>query len=87
MFYIINKELDIIPCDEESLIILDSNTGDSYLFNETGAQIINRFNQACTIDDILTMLSSEYEGDHIVMQKEIRDFLYSLIDNKIIVSI
>ena len=82
-----NNKLDIIPCDEDSLIILDSNTGDSYLFNETGAQIVNKLNQACTIEEIIVTFNSLYEGDGETMQKEIQEFLHILLDNNIIVSI
>lgn len=87
MEYLKNKNLEYIPCGKDSLIVLDPDSGDVFLFNETGAQVIYLLDESRTFEELIGILMSKYQGERKIIQSEINDFIQTLLSNRIVVSI
>lgn len=76
-----NLNFMITKIDEKYIL---SDGQQVFEINEIGARIYDLCNGKNTIDDISRKLSDFYNEDFIILEQEVKKFMKSLIDKKII---
>ncbi|MBU2552420.1 MAG: HPr-rel-A system PqqD family peptide chaperone [Proteobacteria bacterium] len=62
----------------ESGFLFDPRTGSSFTLNETGRRIFDCLKHGKAETEILQALSSEYEADTLVLERDLYDFVIQL---------
>ena len=84
MLYIRNDSLEYVSYDDTSLIVLNPVSGETFVFNETGAQIIALLKSIMSLDEICRAMLEMYSGSEPQIREEIIAFLECTIDEGII---
>ena len=65
--------------------MVDLQGGKVFGLNQTGARMVELIAAGDSIEQILTILVEEYEGDRAVIQKETSALIQSLLDRGLVV--
>lgn len=82
--YMENEKLEFISMGEEGFVAFDADTGETHIFDETGALILSLLKEGKSPESIAVELNTKYEGDIEEIKKDISDFLLELIAKKIV---
>ena len=83
-YYIANPEV-VFREEEEGAFILDPETGELKILNETGAFIFKLCDGKHTEDDIVEMVAREFEVDNREkVRGDVRDFLEELKEKNLV---
>lgn len=84
MKYRKNEKMDFISPDESSLVVFDPETGNTYVMDEIGADILNTLDDPCGIDEIHSKLLEIYEDGGEEIKSDIEAFLKDAVDKGIV---
>lgn len=82
--YIKNTDMEFIEVDEKTLVVFDSESGDTHYIDEVGIDIVNVLNDPCDIDMLVERLTAIYDTEPDVIRTDVIDFLNDLISKKIV---
>jgi hypothetical protein len=75
----INKNIAV----SESGFIFNPSSGDSFSANQIGADIITLMKEEKKIPEIIKTISSKYDVEPSVFEKDLEDFISQLRDNNL----
>lgn len=65
-------------------LVFNPATGESFMVNEIGLEILRLVKENKSKDEICKAIQEVYETDHTTAERDINDFLYSLVRNQIL---
>jgi len=68
------------------VVVVNLETGTYYSFDKAGAIVWNCIDQGCTIDSVVSYVTTLYDGDSTTIVQEIQEFINNLEKEKLIVS-
>ena len=87
MKYYKNPNMDYILADETSMAVFDSDTENTYFFDETGIDILNILNDPCDLPTLLDSLCQIYDVNPSDIQKDVEEFLKDVLSKKVVLQI
>lgn len=84
MNYKKTEKMDFIITDETSLAVFDSESGDTYFFDETGLDILNCIDEPCSLESILKKLCGIYDVSAEAIKNDVEEFLADTITKGIV---
>lgn len=79
-----NKELDYIITDDFTGMAYDPVNDITFLFNETGLEILELLNEKQSYDCLVKKMCQRYPNDAIIVESQINDFVSKAIDKGVI---
>lgn len=85
MTYQKNDSFDYIQADETGLAVFDAESGNTYLFDETGIDILKCLETPCTLDELLDRLCEIYDATPDFIRADVEEFLEQTVANKVVI--
>lgn len=76
----VNRNLAI----SENGFVFNPTTGDSFSVNELGAMIINEIKAGKSKNEILEVVSNDYNADKSTIEKDLNEFLEILTNHQLV---
>lgn len=80
-----NINMDYISLDKTSLAVVDSDSGDTLFFDETGVDILNALDNAITLECLLEKLCEIYDVKPHDIRTDVEEFLAECISKKVVI--
>lgn len=70
--------------EDGNTVLFNEEDGEPYLLNETGTRIWELCNEEVSVDEILSLLPQEFEGDGTIIRQEALDLIRDLVEKKLL---
>lgn len=86
--YILNEELQEMQLGEgEGTVLYDPATENTHVLDDVAQDIIEMFKNPSTIEEAVSKLATIYDEKEEVIDKDVRDFIVTAVNNNIILTV
>ncbi|MBE6563767.1 MAG: HPr-rel-A system PqqD family peptide chaperone [Ruminococcaceae bacterium] len=84
MIYRQNKQMDIIPTDENTVAVFDPDSGDTHFLDETATDILKSLESPCDFETLLARLCEIYDASPEDIRADVEEFLADMAIKKVV---
>ena len=71
--------------NQDGAVVLDIRQGEMFNLNPVGSRILELLKSGSTQSDVVDEISRQFNADHTVVERDVKEFLGSLLEHQLLV--